>query len=105
MKKDLKTRYGVNKLTLTTTHKENIMPIKIDRIKTVCADSGMKRSTLYARQAQGQFPTSISLGGRCVGWIRSEVEAINRARAAGLSDEQIQALVIELESKRGVAND
>ena len=81
------------------------MAIKIDRIKTVCADTGMKRSTLYLRQSQRQFPKSISLGGRTVGWIRSEVEAINRARSAGLSDEQIRALVIELESKRGVAND
>ena len=81
------------------------MTEKIDRIKTVCADTGMKRSTLYLRQSQRQFPKSISLGGRCVGWIRSEVEAITRARIAGLSDEQIQALVIELESKRGVVND
>ena len=101
---DPKTRYGVNKVTLTT-HKANTMTIKIDRIKTVCADSGMKRSTLYARQAEGLFSKSISLGGRCVGWIRSEVEAINRARIAGLSDEQIRALVIELKAKRGVAND
>ena len=81
------------------------MTEKIDRIKTVCADTGMKRSTLYARQAEGLFSNSISLGGRCVGWIRSEVEAINRARIAGLSDEQIRALVIELKAKRGVAND
>ena len=81
------------------------MTEKIDRIKTVCADTGMKRSTLYLRQAQGLFSSSISLGGRCVGFIRSEVEAINRARITGLSDEKIRALVIELKAKRGVAND
>ena len=81
------------------------MTEKIDRIKTVCADTGMKRSTLYLRQAQGLFSSSISLGGRCVGFIRSEVEAINRARITGLSDEQIRALVIELKAKRGAAND
>ena len=77
------------------------MTEKIDRIKTVCADTGMKRSTLYLRQAQGLFSSSISLGGRCVGFIRSEVEAINRARITGLSDEKIRALVIELQAKRG----
>ena len=77
------------------------MTEKIDRIKTVCADTGMKRSTIYLRQEQGLFTASISLGGRCVGFIRSEVEAITRARIAGLSDEKIRALVVELQAKRG----
>ena len=79
-----------------------IYTVKIDRIKTVCDVTGIKRSTLYLRQAQGLFPKSILLGGRTVGWIRSEVEAINRARSVGLSDAQIKELVIELESKRGM---
>jgi len=33
------------------------------------------RSTLYAKVAEGEFPTPIKLGQRSVGWSAAEVEA------------------------------
>ena len=34
---------------------------------------GLGKSCLYELQARGEFPRSISLGGRIVGWLESEV--------------------------------
>jgi prophage regulatory protein len=40
------------------------------------------------------------LGGRTVGWPAGEVAAINAARIAGKSNEEIRALVVRLEADR-----
>ena len=45
------------------------------RISQVRARTGLSRSALYAAQAAGKFPKSISLGARSVGWLQSEVDA------------------------------
>ena len=37
--------------------------------------TGLSRSTIYLRVAEGTFPKPISLGARAVGWIDAEVEA------------------------------
>ena len=39
------------------------------------ARTGLSRSTIYLKIAQGTFPKSISLGPRAVGWLATEVEA------------------------------
>ena len=70
------------------------------RRKQVLAKYGIGGSTLYARIAAGLWPKPISLGVRAVGWPDSEVEAVVRARIAGKSDDEIRALVIEIERKR-----
>jgi prophage regulatory protein len=36
---------------------------------------GVSRSTLYLWIASGSFPAPISLGGRAVGWLDSEIDA------------------------------
>jgi prophage regulatory protein len=46
----------------------------------------------------------VNLGTRCVGWPAGEVSALNAARIAGKSDDEIRALVVKLEAARkGVA--
>jgi len=70
------------------------------RLPTVKAESGYPRSTLYLRIAQGLWTKPVSLGGRAVGWPYDEVEAINAARIAGKTDEEIRALVVKLEAAR-----
>jgi prophage regulatory protein len=45
------------------------------RLKTVLQRTGLSRSSIYLRITQGTFPRPVSLGGRAVGWIDSEVEA------------------------------
>lgn len=76
------------------------MGIKILRGPVVDSNTGQGRSTRYVRMAQGLFPKPIKLGPRSVGWLESEVEAINAARAAGKSDDEIRALVLKLEAAR-----
>jgi prophage regulatory protein len=40
---------------------------------------------------------------RAVGWPSEEVQALNAARIAGKSDEEIRALVVKLEAARKAA--
>jgi prophage regulatory protein len=63
-------------------------------------ETGDSRSTRYHRIDEGLFPKPVKLGPRSVGWPASEVAAINAARIAGKSDEEIRALVIKLEAAR-----
>ena len=50
-------------------------PDRILRLKTVLDQTGLCRSTLYRKMANGTFPKSIQLSTRCVGWRASAVEA------------------------------
>lgn len=45
------------------------------RLPTVQARTGLSRSTIYLRIAQGVFPKPISLGARAVGWVEADVES------------------------------
>ena len=44
------------------------------RLPRVKARTGLSRSTIYLRVAEGSFPRPVSLGGRAVGWVESEVQ-------------------------------
>ncbi len=57
-------------------------PIRFLRLPEVEARTGLARATIYARMAAGTFPQSVSLGGRAVGWIESEIEEWSRNRIA-----------------------
>lgn len=37
--------------------------------------TGLSRSSIYLRIANGSFPKPISLGGRAVGWLESEIRS------------------------------
>ncbi len=76
------------------------MPQTILRLPTVKVESGYSRSTIYLRISQGLFVKPVSLGARAVGWPEVEVAAINAARIAGKTDDEIRSLVIKLESAR-----
>ena len=79
------------------------MLLTIYRLPAVKAESGYSRSTIYLRIAQGLWTRQVSLGPRCVGWPRHEIEALNAARIAGKSDDEIRALVVKLEADRKAA--
>jgi prophage regulatory protein len=79
------------------------MPQTIFRLPAVKFESGYSRSTIYIRIAQGLWTKPVSLGPRSVGWPANEVAALNAARIAGKSDEEIRALVVNLEAARKVA--
>ena len=44
------------------------------RLPKVKARTGLSRSTIYLRMSEGQFPRPISLGGRAVGWVESDID-------------------------------
>jgi len=76
------------------------MTHNILRLPAVLADTGLSRSTIYLRIAQGVFTHPVSLGARAVGWPAHEVTAINAARIAGRTEAQMRELVSALESAR-----
>ena len=62
------------------SHREINMAIAIQsrqvilRRKQVQARTGISRSGIYQKMANGEFPQSISLGPRAVGWLESSIE-------------------------------
>jgi len=44
------------------------------RLHTVMARTGLPRSTIYHKMSLDEFPQTINLGLRSVGWIAEEVE-------------------------------
>lgn len=61
---------------------------------------GISRTTIYRRIQQGLFTKPVAIGGERVAWPANEIEAINNARIAGKSDEEIKLLVTQLEAAR-----
>lgn len=56
--------------------------LSILRRKDVERKVGLSRSQIYALQKLGQFPKSIPLSSRAVGWLSGEIEAWLAERAA-----------------------
>ena len=50
------------------------MATSILRLPTVKARTGLSRSTIYLRVSEGTFPKPVSLGGRAIGWVDSEIQ-------------------------------
>ena len=50
------------------------MVTAILRLPAVKTRTGLSRSTIYLRISEDRFPRPISLGGRAVGWIESEID-------------------------------
>ena len=66
---------------MTKAHeRDSEAPVRILRLPAVRARTGLARSTIYLRIAQGDFPKPVALGERAVGWIEAEVDAWLRER-------------------------
>lgn len=50
------------------------MSKRIIRLPEVKDKTGLSRSCIYLRMSKGDFPQSISLGERAVGWVEVDVE-------------------------------
>lgn len=57
------------------------------RRRDVEARTGLSRSTIYAKIAQGCFPRPVKLGERAVGFIASEIDAWLSKRVAARDEE------------------
>ena len=69
------------------------------------ARSSLGRSTIYVRIDQGLWTRQVRLGPRGVAWPAHEVEALIAARIAGLTDEEIRALVVRLHAARKIVGE
>lgn len=56
-------------------HQQSVpQSFSILRLPAVKARTGLSRSTIYLRVAQGTFPKPVNLGGRAVGWVEAEIQ-------------------------------
>lgn len=76
------------------------MATRILRRPAVSENSGYARSTLYLKISQGLWTRQVSLGPRAVGWPEEEVDALNKARISGKTDNEIRQLVKKLHAAR-----
>jgi prophage regulatory protein len=47
---------------------------KLIRLPQVKQTTGLSKSTIYSRIAEGTFPKQISLGPRLVAWVESDIQ-------------------------------
>ena len=50
------------------------MAHKILRLPKVKGQTGLSRSTIYLRVAEGTFPRPVRLGAHAVGWLEAEIQ-------------------------------
>lgn len=73
------------------------------RLPAVLKRRGRSRSSHYADIKSGLYVKPVQIGSRAVGTPEDEVDALNAARIAGKSDDEIRALVAKLEAARKTA--
>ena len=75
--------------------------MNIWRLETCKAATGYRSTaSIYQLIKKGLWPKPVNINVRSVGWPSDEVIAINAARIAGLTDDQIRELVVRLHAKR-----
>jgi prophage regulatory protein len=77
--------------------------MSILRMPAVKAETGhSSHASIYGAIHAGLFTHPVAIGQRSVGWPSDEVAAINAARIAGKTDDEIRALVNQLHAARCV---
>lgn len=76
------------------------MGYKLQRIADVIAARGCAKSTHYADIANGLWTKPVKLGKHASAWPEHENDTQIAARIAGKSDDEIRALVKELQAAR-----
>ena len=77
--------------------------IRFIRLPAVMQLRGRGRASTYTDVRAGLLTEPVELGSGSVGWPEHEIQAINRARLAGKSVQEIRDLVAALHSARKVA--
>jgi prophage regulatory protein len=71
------------------------------RIETCKAEAGYRsNASIYNLIREGLWTKPVPIGQRSVGWPDDEVRALNVARIAGKTDEEIRELVDRLHARR-----
>jgi len=74
------------------------MTPRLMRLPDVMAATGLRSTSIYDHAKRGIFTPPVKLTARSSAWPETEIAAINSARIAGKSDDDIRALVRELSS-------
>ena len=75
--------------------------MSILRMPAVKAETGHRsHASIYSAIKAGLFVTGVAIGQRSRGWPSDEVKAINTARIAGKTNDEIRELVKRLHAKR-----
>jgi len=82
------------------TRRTQLWDTTLVRIRGVLARTGWGRSTLYNRINEGLFSKPIKVGARASAWPQTHIEVLNAARIEGKSNDEIRALVDEIEAAR-----
>jgi len=53
------------------------------RLNSVCEETALPPSSIYAEMSKGEFPKPIKISARRVAWLESEIEAWKAAKLAG----------------------
>ncbi len=80
------------------------MAYTILRLPAVLKRTGKSRSSYYCDIAAGLFVKPVRIGPRARGTPDDEVDALNAARIAGKTDDEIRELVQKLEAARKAAS-
>ena len=91
---------GNTRSNLSSAHSGINVARAILRLPSVLKKRGRSRSAHYLDIQEGLFTRPVSIGSRAVGWPEHEVDAINAARIAGKSEDEIRQLVAKLEADR-----
>ena len=70
------------------------------RIEQALVFTGERRSSYYAKVAKSLLPMPVKLGPRACAIPVRELEAVNAARIAGKTDDEVRTLVARLHAER-----
>ncbi len=73
---------------------------KVSRLSEVLSACCHSRSAHFLDIQKGLFTRPVKIGLRATGWPQSELAILNAARIAVKSEEEIRALVAQLEHSR-----
>lgn len=74
--------------------------LKLLRLNSMKEATGLSRATIYSRIQAGLLPKPVKHGERISVWPSDEVEKVAKATIAGKSDDEIRAIVADLERQR-----
>jgi prophage regulatory protein len=85
------------------THAALPRGVTMIRTRPASALLGYSLATFYRHQKAGLLPPTVRIGENSEALALHEIEAINRARLAGKSDDDVRAVVRELVEARKTA--
>ena len=64
------------------TQLDETRPLSVLRLRAVKERTGLSQSGIYVKMSKGEFPRSIPLGGKAIGWRSDEITAWIEAQTA-----------------------